>query len=464
MIPVVAIVGRPNVGKSTLFNTLTKSRDALVVDLPGTTRDRQYGEGRVNDKNYILIDTGGIGGTGQIVDDAVTKQSWLAIAEADVILFVVDGQSGITSLDVEFARQLRKISKPIYLVVNKIDGLDTQIALTEFFSLGFNNPIPIAASIKRGVTKLMDHVLTDFPVAVDVDKDNERYPGIRVAIVGQPNVGKSTLVNRILGEERVIVSDLAGTTRDSIFIPVMRDNQQYTLIDTAGVRRKAKIDNTVEKFSVVKTLQAIEASNVVLLLIDAKRGVTDQDLSLLDFVAQSGRALVIAVNKWDGLSVEDKEAIKKPLAYRLQFVDFAIKHFISALHGSGVGELFASVKKAYNSAMQDFATSELTAILESIVTEHQPPLVHGRRIKLRYAHSGGHNPPRIIIHGNQTEHVPDSYKRYMSKAFVEKLKLKGTPVFIQFKTGANPFAGKKNILTPRQQRKRDRLRRFVNKK
>lgn len=464
MTPVVAIVGRPNVGKSTLFNTLTKSRDALVVDLPGTTRDRQYGEGSINDKNYILIDTGGIGGTGQIVDDAVTKQSWLAIAEADVILFVVDGQSGVTNLDLEFSRQLRKISKPIHLIINKTDGLDVHSALTDFFTLGFSNAIPIAASIKRGVAKLMEHVLADFAVVEDVEKDNDRYPGIRIAIVGQPNVGKSTLVNRILGEERVIVSELAGTTRDSIFIPFVRDNDKYVVIDTAGVRRKAKVDNTVEKFSVVKTLQAIEASNVVLLLIDATRGVTDQDLSLLDFVVQSGRALVIAINKWDGLSVAEKEDVKKPLGYRLQFVDFAIKHFISALHGSGVGELFSSVKKAYSSAMKDLSTSELTKILDEIVTEHQPPLVHGRRIKLRYAHSGGHNPPRIIVHGNQTVHVPDSYKRYMSKAFIEKLKLQGTPVFVQFKTGENPFAGRKNILTPRQQRKRDRMYKHVGRK
>lgn len=463
MYPVVAIVGRPNVGKSTLFNVLTQTRDALVVDLPGTTRDRQYGEGIIDEKKFIVIDTGGIGGTDQIVDDDVTKQSWNAIKEADVILFMVDGQVGITNLDLSFARQLRKISKPIHLVVNKTDGLDLQVALSEYFSLGFADPFPIAASQKRGVSKLMSQVLQDFAQVATDEEEKERYPGIRVAFVGQPNVGKSTLVNRILGEERVIVSDLAGTTRDSIFIPFVRDEQQYTLIDTAGIRRKAKVSSTVEKFSVVKTLQSIEAAHVVVLLIDATKGVTDQDLSLLDFIIESGRALVIAVNKWDGLSMVEKEAVKKPLGYRLQFAEFAIQHFISALHGTGVGNIFTSIKKAYRSAMKELPTSLLTKLLEDITTAHQPPLVQGRRIKLRYAHSGGHNPPRIIIHGNLTEHVPESYKRYMIKEFIERLKLQGTPVVVQFKTGENPYAGKKNILTPRQKRKRDRLMKHVRK-
>ncbi|HSX19766.1 MAG TPA: ribosome biogenesis GTPase Der [Gammaproteobacteria bacterium] len=467
MYPVVAIVGRPNVGKSTLFNVFTQSRDALVVDLPGTTRDRQYGQGSIGEKRFIVIDTGGVGGTDQIVDDDVTKQSWLAISEADVILFMVDGQAGVTNLDLSFAKQLRKISKPIHLVVNKTDGLDLQVAMGDFFSLGFADPIPIAASQKRGVIKLVEQVLADFAqVEEDTgeDVDNpERFPGIRVAFVGQPNVGKSTLVNRILGEERVIVSELSGTTRDSIFIPFMRNGQQYTLIDTAGVRRKAKVNNTVEKFSVVKTLQSIEAANVVVLMIDATKGVTDQDLHLLDFIIEAGRALVIAVNKWDGLTPAERDAVKKPLGYRLHFADFAIQHFISALHGSGVGDIFTSIKKAYNSAMKDLPTPLLTKLLEEIVTSHQPPLVQGRRIKLRYAHSGGHNPQRIIIHGNMTAHIPDSYKRYMIKAFIDRLKLQGTPVVIQFKTGENPYADKKNILTPRQQRKRQRLMKHVRK-
>lgn len=384
MLPVISIVGRPNVGKSTLFNALTLSRDALVVDLPGTTRDRQYGEGKIGDKRFIVIDTGGVGSTEEVVDAEVTKQSWNAITEADIVLFLVDAQSGVTAADLEFARQLRKLKKPVHLVLNKTDGLDIAIASSDFYSLGFGDPIPVAASKKRGLLKLVTQVLADVAAMPEIPNEQERYPGIRVAIVGQPNVGKSTLVNRILGEERVVVSELSGTTRDCIFIPFTREGQQYTLIDTAGVRRKAKIDNTVEKFSVVKTLQAIEAANVVVLLIDAIRGVTDQDLSLLDFVAASGRALVIAINKWDGLSTEDKEAVKKPLGYRLQFVDFAVQHFISALHGSGVGNIFASIKRAYKSAMQELPTPELTRILEEIVAEHQPPLVQGRRIKLRY--------------------------------------------------------------------------------
>lgn len=462
MYPVVAIVGRPNVGKSTLFNVLTQSRDALVVDLPGTTRDRQYGEGNIDDKKFIVIDTGGVGGTDQIVDDDVTRHSWLAINEADIILFLVDAQSGVTNQDLNFAKQLRKVAKTTYLIVNKIDGLDVQITLSEFFSLGFDNPIPIAASKKRGITKLMEHVLKDF--AANQSVEEQEQSGIRVAFVGQPNVGKSTLVNRILGEERVIVSELSGTTRDSIFIPFTRDDQLYTLIDTAGVRRRARVNDTVEKFSVVKTLQAIEAANVVVLLIDATKGVTDQDLHLLDFIIESGRALVLAINKWDSLDVNEKEAVKKPLGYRLQFAEFAIKHFISALHGTGVGTLFTSIQKAYKSAMKDLPTPILTKLLEEIVASHQPPLVGGRRIKLRYAHSGGHNPPRIVIHGNLTKHIPDSYKRYMIKAFIDKLKLQGTPVVVQFKTGENPYAGKKNLLTPRQQRSRQRLMKHVKKK
>jgi GTP-binding protein len=466
MVPVLAIVGRPNVGKSTLFNALTQSRTALVVDLPGTTRDRQYGEGRIGDKPFIVIDTGGIGGTDQVVDDAVTKQSWLAIEEADEVLFLVDGQVGITNLDLAFAKQLRKIAKPIHLIVNKIDGLDVQLTLSEFFSLGFANPIAIAASQKRGITKLMDQVLSNFSamVAEQPEINEEHDDNIRVAIVGQPNVGKSTLINRILGEDRLVVSEMAGTTRDSIFIPFERDAQKYTLIDTAGVRRKAKVTDTIEKFSVVKTLQAIEACNVAVLMIDATKGVTDQDLSLLDFIVEAGRALVIVINKWDGLTASERDAVKKPLVYRLQFVDFAIQHFISALHGTGVGNIFTSIKKAYRSAMKDLPTPKLTDILEELVTAHQPPLVQGRRIKLRYAHSGGHNPQRIIIHGNQTDHIPISYKRYLIKGFIDKLKLKGTPVVVQFKTGENPFAGKRNILTERQQRKRDRMMKFTRKK
>ncbi len=477
MVPVVAIVGRPNVGKSTLFNALTRTRDALVVDLPGTTRDRQYGAGKVGAHPYILIDTGGMAGLHDDLDRAVTEQSWRAIAEADVIIFLVDAHVGVTNSDVEIAKQLRKLSrqpnKHVHLVVNKTDGHDIDLIASDFFSLGLGAPIPISASNRRGLARLTTAFLQDFMLPEVLATDSApvsdqpnpiaQYFGIKVAIVGQPNVGKSTLINRILGEERVVVSALSGTTRDCIFVPFKRDGQEYTLIDTAGIRRKGKINESIEKFSVVKTLKAIEECNVAVLVIDATRGVTEQDLHLLDFIVTAGRALVIAVNKWDGLSAEDKDAVKKPLGYRLQFVDFAIQHFISALHGSGVGNIFASIQQAYKSAMRDLSTPELTRLLEEIVTAHQPPLVQGRRIKLRYAHSGGNNPPRIIIHGNQTDHVPDSYKRYMINAFITRLKLKGTPLILQFKTSDNPYKDKRNILTPRQLHKRDRIRKIARR-
>lgn len=495
-IPVIAIVGRPNVGKSTLFNELTRSRKALVVDLPGVTRDRQYGEGRLGDRPFIVIDTGGLGFDSAQIDILTQEQAWTAIEEADTLFFMVDARSGLNAQDEKIASKLRMLGKPVQLIVNKTEGLDPDIACADFYALGLSEPIPISASHGRGVRQLIENTLEAFhpekeeqaeELAINEDdqeneeKDQEKQnqagnqeeqaeeeraqdERIQIAIIGRPNVGKSTLVNRILGEERVVVLDLPGTTRDSIDIPFEREGQKYTIIDTAGVRRRARITEVVEKFSVVKALQAIKAADVVILLFDAKEGVTDQDLALLGFVIEAGKAVVIAVNKWDGLTASHKEEVKKTLDYRLSFADFAKVHTISALHGTGVGHLFESVHKAYQSARQDLSTSVLTRILEEAIKNHQPPMVHARRIKLRYAHAGGHQPPLIVIHGNQTEHIPDSYKRYLINTFRTILKLEGTPIRIEFKSSKNPYAGKRNPLTPRQQYKRKRLKKFVKRK
>lgn len=471
VVPVIAIVGRPNVGKSTLFNQLTRTRNALVVDLPGVTRDRQYGEGRVGEKSFIVIDTGGIGNVEGDIDSLMAGQSWTAIQEADIVFFMVDGRSGLTPTDHTLAQELRRLAKPIELVVNKTDGLDAEVAMSEFFQLGLGNPVPIAASHGRGVGQLIERALSDIAhVPAESEEEQEslealkRRNSIQLAIVGRPNVGKSTLVNRILGEERVVVFDAPGTTRDSIYIPFERQNKQYTIIDTAGVRRRARISEVVEKFSVVKALQAIEACDVVILVIDATEGITDQDLGLLGFVVEAGKSLVVAVNKWDGLTAHHKEEVKRTLIYRLQFAEFAKVHYISALHGTGVGNLFGSVQAAYQAAIKELPTSLLTEVLEEAVKNHTPPMVNGRRIKLRYAHTGGHKPPIIIIHGNQTEHVPLSYKRYLINTFRKALHLEGTPIRIEFKTGVNPFAGKRNTLTPRQLHHRKRMKKFIQKK
>jgi GTP-binding protein len=461
MKPVIALVGRPNVGKSTLFNCLTRSRDALVADQPGLTRDRKYGEGKVGEKPYILIDTGGLSGNEEGLDELMAGQVWQAVQEATAVLFLVDAREGLNAADQEIGRRLRQSNKTIYLVVNKIDGTNPEIATAEFHALGLGEPYGVTASHGRGVAALMDEVLQDFPQA---DEEEPELPGIKIAIVGKPNVGKSTLVNRILGEERVLTYDMPGTTRDSIFIPFERYGKHYTLIDTAGVRRRSKIDDKLEKFSVIKALQAIEEANVVVLVIDAHEGITDQDAHLLGFVLDVGRALIIAVNKWDGLDSDQRQRVKQELDRRLQFVDFAEIRFISALHGTGVGELYAPIEVAYEAAYKNLSTPQLTKILEDAVAAHQPQLVRGRRIKLRYAHQGGKNPPVIVIHGNQVDQVPGHYKRFLMKYFRDALKLYGTPVRLEFKSGANPFAGKRNKLTPRQQQKKKRLMKHIKKR
>ncbi len=464
MVPVVAIVGRPNVGKSTLFNQLTRSREALVVDMPGVTRDRQYGKGSVGERPFLVIDTGGLGIEEEGIDVLMAEQSWQAVTEADIILFLVDGRAGLLGLDADIAKALRLKQKKVYLVVNKTDGLNTDVAMADFYALGLGEPIPIAASHGRGVLALVEEVLKPYAIPDETATEVLDEGGIRVAIIGRPNVGKSTLVNRVLGEDRVIVFDGPGTTRDSIYIPLERQGKKYTIIDTAGVRRRSRVSETVEKFSVVKTLKAIEDCHVAILVIDAKEGVTDQDLGLLGFILEAGRSLVVAVNKWDGLDLEHRNQVKKTLIYRLAFVDFATIHYISALHGSGVGDLFDSVQKAYQSSIKELSTAEVTRVLRVAVELHTPPMINGRRIKLRYAHTGGHRPPLIIIHGNQTDHVPETYKRYLMNTFRKQLKLVGTPIRIEFKTSENPFAGRHNTLTPRQAYKKKRLLSFVKKK
>ncbi|HEC20359.1 MAG TPA: ribosome biogenesis GTPase Der [Gammaproteobacteria bacterium] len=463
MKPVIALVGRPNVGKSTLFNCLTRSRDALVADQPGLTRDRKYGEGRVGDYPYLVVDTGGLSGEKEGIDSLMAEQVWLAVEEADVILFLVDARDGLVAGDLEIAKRLRSVNKSVHLVVNKIDGADLAVVTADFYQLGLGEPLGITASQGGGVRDLMAEILPERPEEA-VEEENEEDLGIKIAIVGKPNVGKSTLINRILGEERVLAYDMPGTTRDSIFVPFERRGQKYTFIDTAGVRRRKKVHDKLEKFSVIKALQAIERAHVVVLVIDAHEGISDQDAHLLGFVLDEGRALVIAVNKWDGLAPDERQRVKYELERKLQFVDFAKLFFISALHGTGVGDLFKPIHKAYVSATRHFSTPELTRILERAVENHQPPLVRGRRIKLRYAHQGGRNPPTIVIHGNQTKDVPDAYRRYLQNCFRKALKLEGTPVRIEFKTGVNPFEGRKNKLTKRQVDKRQRLKKFVKRR
>ncbi|MFB1490005.1 MULTISPECIES: ribosome biogenesis GTPase Der [unclassified Thiocapsa] len=465
MLPVVTLIGRPNVGKSTLFNRLTHTRDALVADFPGLTRDRQYGIGVVGPSRYVIVDTGGISQAVDGVEALMERQVQLAIDEADHLLFLVDARDGCTPGDLEIAARLRRMGKAVSLVVNKSDTMDPVLATADFHRLGLGEPMAVSATHGRGVQNLVDAVFAGFPAA---DEEGigaaQTEEGIRVAIVGRPNAGKSTLINRILGDDRLVTFDSPGTTRDSIFVPFEQQGRHYTLIDTAGMRRRARIDDVIEKFSVIKTLQAIDAANVVILVLDAHEGVGEQDATLAGHIIERGRALVVAINKWDGLAPDQREQIKTQFARKLAFLDFAKMHLVSALHGSGVGLLLDEVEKAYANATRNLSTPELTRLLEDAVQEHQPPLVHGRRIKLRYAHQGGRNPPIIIIHGNQTESVPDTYRRYLINRFRRELKLLGTPLRIEFKSGTNPFAGRRNTLTPGQIKHRQRLKTFVNRK
>ena len=509
MVPVIALLGRPNVGKSTLFNRLTKSRDALVADLPGLTRDRQYGEGTLAGHNFIVVDTGGISwfentSRATEIESQVLAQALHAAAEADLCLFMVDARAGLTPADEQLFARLRAQANAPVLVVNKVDGLDQDQACAEFYRLGAARLYPVSASQGRGVTALLQELLAPFnqqtsqeatappnptEASVTIPGPNKAkavaspphattstqahpavpsppatstpaaVPTINIAIAGRPNVGKSTLVNRLLGEERVVVCDEPGTTRDSVAIPFVRRDRSYILIDTAGVRRRGKTRQRVEKFSVIKSLQAIQQAHVVILLMDATVGVVEQDLHLLGYILEAGRGLVIALNKWDGMAPEAKQFAKTGLQRQLGFVDFADHHFISARFGSGVGGLYQSVHAAFDSAHRQLHTAALTRMLEAAVTAHAPPLVRQHRIKLRYAHPGGTNPPTIIIHGKQTKSLPAHYVRYLQNHFRQALKLTGTPVRLELRSDDNPYTTSEQDLTPQQVARHRRLQR-----
>jgi len=465
MLPVIALIGRPNVGKSTLFNRLTRSRDALVADFPGLTRDRQYGFGKQGPVPYLIIDTGGVAGGEEGISELMAEQTITALKEADVAIVMVDGRSGRTAADEYVASLARQHAKQTWLVANKAEGLDPDIVGSEFHALGIGEPVSISAAHGDRVGALMDEVLAPFVGTADDDssKEDDDDKAMRIAIIGRPNVGKSTLVNRLLGEERVVVFDQPGTTRDSVAIPFERNGKPYVLIDTAGVRRKSRVHEMVEKFSIVKALQAMEKAQVVLAVIDAQEGVTEQDVSLMGLCTERGRALVVVTNKWDGLDSDQRRHVREALERRLPFLDFAERMTISALHGTGVGDLLPAVERAYRAATRDMSTVDLNKALADAVTAHPPPMIRGRRIRLRYAHQGGRNPPVIVVHGNQTEKLPEAYRRYLINFFRKVFKLKGTPVRMAFKTSDNPFAGRRNKLTPRQDHRRKRLMKHVKR-
>lgn len=464
MLPVVALVGRPNVGKSTLFNVLTRTRDALVADLPGVTRDRHYGVCRLGASPFVLVDTGGLSGDKLDMDELTAHQVRLAIDEASACVLLVDAREGLLPQDRTILAHLRRSGKPVLLAVNKTDGIDATGALGEFAALGVAASFPLAAAHGRGVEPLLAALSPLLPATPTDAADVVDLPGTKVAIIGRPNVGKSTLVNRLLGEDRVVVSDVAGTTRDAIHVPLKRDGRDYVLIDTAGVRRRARVEEAVEKFSVIKTLQAIAAADVVALMLDAGEGVTDQDLALVGQVLDAGRALVLVANKWDGLATYDRERCKAGLDRKLDFVAWARIVFISAKHGSGLRELMRALDRAASAAARELSTSDLTRSLEKAVAAHQPPLVRGHSPKLRFAHPGGERPPTIVVHGTRTKHIADSYRRYLENFFRKRYKLEGTPIRIEFREGENPFAGKRNVLTVSQQRQRQRMLRHVRSK
>ncbi|MGH8083820.1 MAG: ribosome biogenesis GTPase Der [Lysobacter sp.] len=468
MLPLVALVGRPNVGKSTLFNALTRSRDALVHDQPGVTRDRHYGVCRPEgQRTFAVVDTGGIAGESEHLVEgllgATARQARAAATEADLVLFIVDGREGASALDDEILAWLRKTARPTMLVINKTDGIDTQAALNDFARYGFSEVVAISSAHRQGIDELIDEVIERLPdegVSTELDNDPSR---VRIAFIGRPNVGKSTLVNRLLGEERMIASEVPGTTRDSVAIDMERDGRRYRLIDTAGLRRKSRVDEAVEKFSIIKTLQAIEQCQVAVVMLDAGEGVTDQDASVLGYALDAGRALVVAVNKWDGQSDYQRQQAESLLSRKLSFVEWAEAVRISAKHGSGLGELFKAIHRAHASATHEFSTSEVTKAMEIAYETNPPPVVRGHVAKLRYAHPAASNPPTFVVHGNRLRTLSESYKRYLENFFRKRFKLVGTPIRFVFKEGANPYEGKKNVLSEKQIAKKRRLIRHVKR-
>jgi GTP-binding protein len=440
MLPILALVGRPNVGKSTLFNRLTKTRDALVADQPGLTRDRHYGHGRLGKRPFLVIDTGGFEPQAKDgIEHEMARQAESAIAEADALIFLVDGRTGLTPQDKVIAERLRRSGQRLHLVVNKAEGMNRDVVAAEFHELGCGEPRVISSAHGEGVRELLELALADFPEETDAASEDA---GPRVAIVGRPNVGKSTLVNTLLGSERMIAFDMPGTTRDAIATPFEKNGKRYTLIDTAGLRRKGRVFEAIEKFSVVKTLQAIEAANVVVLMVDASQDISDQDAHIAGFCIEAGRALVLAVNKWDAIDAYRRDQIKQDIQRKLNFLGFARSHFVSALKGQGVAGVLQSVDKAYAAAMAKLTTPKLTRVLLDAVQKQAPPRHGNVRPKLRYAHQGGSNPPVIVIHGNALEHVPPSYVRYLEHVYMEAFRLQGTPLRIQFKISKNPYVDK----------------------
>ena len=463
MLSTVALVGRPNVGKSTLFNALTRTRDALVADLPGLTRDRRYGYVRIRDRDVVAVDTGGLSGEADTISKLVSGQVALAIEESDAMVLVLDARAGLTGSDQRIADHLRRSGKPIVVAVNKVDGLDERAATAEFHALGLGEPIPIAAMHRRGIGRVTAALAGILP-ADDGRRADRGSDGVRICIIGRPNTGKSTLVNRLAGDERVLAHDMPGTTRDSVEVPFARRGRRYIMMDTAGIRRRSRVSGTIEKFSVVKSLEAVASSDVAIVVVDASAGMSDQDASLLGLVLDAGRAPVIAINKWDLPDGDTRAALRAEVRRRLTFAPYCPVCRISALHGTGLGELMCRVDACHRSAIAKLAASGLTRELERAVDHAPPPLVRGRRIKLRYAHQGGSNPPVIVVHGNQTELVPASYRRYLAARFRSAFALVGTPLRVEFRTGANPFKGRRNTLTPRQRRRRERLLRHVGRR
>ncbi len=462
----IALVGRPNVGKSTLFNRLTRRRDALVADVPGLTRDRRYGRAEIEGHPCVLIDTGGLFGEG-VLTAALESQTFQAVAEAQLVLLLLDARDGITSSDHEIVQALRSRNANIVGVLNKIDGLDAEIAAAEFAELGLGDLALLSAAHGKGIGQLRERIAEHAAAAPEgepVEEEPLDGGAVRLAVIGRPNVGKSTLINRLLGEERQVVADLPGTTMDAIDIPFERDGEAYVLIDTAGVRRKGRVEGVAEKFSVVKALQAMERAHVVILVLDAREGIVDQDLHVLKYAMDAGCGVVIAVNKWDGLSAEERQSVKTSLERRLEFVPWVELQTISALHGTGVGHLWKLVNRVFAAGNFDVSTSLLTRLLENITHAHPPPAVRGRHIKLKVAHKQGDHPPTIVVHGNQVESLPASYVKYLENSFREALDLVGNPVRVMFRSPDNPYAGRRNKLTPRQERRRKRLVRHHKKR